>query len=207
MPDAKFKRIAVFCGSSKGKTDAYVECARALGAELVKRQIKLVYGGGNVGCMGAIATTVSAGLGEDSVIGVIPGALQPREISGGAIGELIIVPDMHARKAKMCDLADAFIAMPGGFGTLEEILEMLTWQQLGFHAKPVAFLNWNGFFDHLLAFFDHAVSEGFVRQASRGLALQDSNPASLLDKMQAQVAQPSLLDDIREGKLDKSVRG
>ncbi len=128
MPE--FKKIAVFCGASSGSDPVYIECARKLGEEMVRRNIGLVYGGGNVGLMGAIAETVGKGLGEDSVIGVIPKALAPREISGTTVGEIRLVEDMHTRKAMMFAEADAFIAIPGGFGTLDETLEITTWQQL-----------------------------------------------------------------------------
>ncbi|KAI7839678.1 hypothetical protein COHA_006487 [Chlorella ohadii] len=143
----EFKKIAVFCGASSGGSPVYVEAARALGEEMVRRGIGLVYGGGNVGLMGAIAETVGKGLGEQSVIGVIPAALEPREISGTTVGEIRVVPSMHERKAIMFDESDAFIAIPGGYGTLDETLEITTWQQLGYHQKPVGILNINGFFD------------------------------------------------------------
>ena len=143
------------------------------------------YGGGNVGLMGAIAETVGRGLGEEHVIGVIPAALAPREISGTTVGEIRLVEDMHTRKAMMFDLADAFISIPGGFGTLDETVEITTWHQLGFHAKPVGILNTLGYFDHLLAFFDHATAEGFVRPASRAIVVSDSDPAALIDKLMA----------------------
>jgi cytokinin riboside 5'-monophosphate phosphoribohydrolase len=122
-----------------------------------------VYGGGNIGLMGAIAETVSEGLGPSAVLGVIPSMLMDREVSGTTIGECRVVDNMHTRKAEMAEAADAFVALPGGFGTLEEILEAITWLQLGYHQKPVGFLNMNGFYDGLLTFFDHCVTAGFVR--------------------------------------------
>jgi uncharacterized protein (TIGR00730 family) len=126
----QFKKIAVFCGASSGSDPVYIECAKKLGEEMVRRKIGLVYGGGNVGLMGAIAETVGKGLGEENVIGVIPKALAPREISGTTVGEIRLVEDMHTRKAIMFAEADAFIAIPGGFGTLDETIEITTWQQL-----------------------------------------------------------------------------
>ncbi|KAK9830081.1 hypothetical protein WJX72_009660 [[Myrmecia] bisecta] len=194
MPEARFRYVAVFCGASSGSSPEYLECARALGRELVKRQIGLVYGGGSVGLMGAVSQTVYDGLGEGSVIGVIPEALVPREVSGESVGEIRVVPDMHTRKKMMSDQADAFIGIPGGFGTLEELLEMITWQQLGIHQKPVAVLNMKGFYDHLLAFFDVCVTEGFVREEGRKIVVEASQPAELLDKLQAYQAPVSLVE-------------
>mmetsp|Transcript_17368 Transcript_17368/g.51969 ORF Transcript_17368/g.51969 Transcript_17368/m.51969 type:complete len:158 (-) Transcript_17368:1225-1698(-) len=124
-------------------------------------------------------------LGEGSVVGVIPKELEPREVSGEAVGEVRIVRNMHERKAIMAMEASAFICLPGGFGTLEEGVEVLTWSQLGFHTKPVAVLNINGFYDHLLAFFDHCVTEGFIRDTSRQILISDSTPAGVLDKLEA----------------------
>ncbi|CAL5221821.1 g4078 [Coccomyxa viridis] len=174
---------------------------------MVKRGIGLVYGGGNVGLMGEIASTVYAGLGEENVIGVIPEALQPREISGQTYGELRVVPDMHTRKAQMSAEADAFIGIPGGFGTLEELLEMVTWQQLGLHTKPVGIYNMAGYFDHLLDFFDHATEEGFIRQASRDIVIQADDPSELISKLEAYTPPPSIIKLALEGKLLHNLRG
>ncbi|KAF8057778.1 LOG7 [Scenedesmus sp. PABB004] len=157
------KRICVFCGSSVGSRPAYAAAARQLADAMVSREIGLVYGGGTVGLMGEIARTVAGGLGPGHVLGVIPAALAPREISDELIGDTRVVGDMHERKAMMARAADGFIAMPGGLGTLEELLEVMTWQQLGFHAKPVALLNTEGYYDGLIAFFRHCVNEGFVK--------------------------------------------
>lgn len=174
---------------------------------MVRRKIGLVYGGGNIGLMGAIAETVGKGLGENNVIGVIPKALAPREISGTTVGEIRLVEDMHTRKAMMFAEADAFIAIPGGFGTLDETLEITTWQQLGFHSKPVGILNISGFFDHLLAFMDHATKEGFIRQASRDIIQSDVEPAALIEKLFAYQAPPSLIHLASQGKLNDTERG
>lgn len=186
--------MAVYCGSSKGARPEYMAAARALGEELVKREIKLIYGGGTVGLMGEIARTVAAGSGEHNVIGVIPAKLQPREVSGEGIGDVRVVDDIHVRKAMMSEEADAFIALPGGFGTLEELLEMVTWQQLGFHGKPVGVLNICGFYDQLLKFADHMVEEGFVRPNSRTILQCENTPAELLDALQAYTPPTSLVE-------------
>ena len=138
--------------------------------------------GGNVGLMGAVAEAAAAA--GAPVTGVIPAALVPREISGATVGERVIVPDMHSRKKTMYEAADAFIALPGGFGTLEEIIEMVTWHQLGYHSKPVAFLNVAGFYDRLLSFFDHASAEGFMLPGVRGIVLAGCDPAGVLDALQ-----------------------
>ncbi|KAK9839266.1 hypothetical protein WJX81_004770 [Elliptochloris bilobata] len=192
------RKIAVFCGFSTGSGPEYVQLARDLGAELVKRHIGLVYGGGNNGLMGAIAHTVLEGLGEQAVIGVIPEALQPHEISGPTLGDIRVVPDMHTRKALMAAEADAFIALPGGFGTLEELIEVVTWQQLGLHTKPVGVLNIKnacgaGFYDNLLTFCDHCVAEGFIRPASRGILIEAATPAELIDKLAAHEPPASII--------------
>ncbi|DBA88900.1 TPA: hypothetical protein ACH3X2_000141 [Trebouxia sp. C0005] len=161
--DHKLNRVAVFCGANAGTRPEYLQSANDVGQELVKRKIGLVYGGGSVGMMGAVAQIVDSGLGEGGVIGVIPHDLMPREMSGAPIGDLRVVDTMHQRKAQMSDLSDAFMALPGGFGTLEELLEIVTWNQIGLIVKPVGILNVAGYFDHLLKFFDHAVQE--VRQS------------------------------------------
>jgi|ERR1051326_1115684 uncharacterized protein (TIGR00730 family) len=172
------KRICVFCGSSTGIRSAYAEAARAMGQALLAKRIGLVYGGGNVGLMGTIADSVMQGSGE--VIGVIPEALVERELAHGSVTELIVVRSMHERKAKMAELADAFIAMPGGYGTFEEFCEIITWAQLGLHRKPCGILNVNGYYDPLMTLFDHAVAEGFVHPVNRRLVIQENDPERLL---------------------------
>ncbi|DBA88899.1 hypothetical protein WJX79_002825 [Trebouxia sp. C0005] len=192
--DHKLNRVAVFCGANAGTRPEYLQSANDVGQELVKRKIGLVYGGGSVGMMGAVAQIVDSGLGEGGVIGVIPHDLMPREMSGAPIGDLRVVDTMHQRKAQMSDLSDAFMALPGGFGTLEELLEIVTWNQIGLIVKPVGILNVAGYFDHLLKFFDHAVQEGFVREASRTIVIEGRTPAELLDKLAAYKPPPSLLE-------------
>ena len=145
-----FKRLCVFCGSSHGANPAYAEAAKNVGSELARRGIGLVYGGGNVGLMGVVADAVLAGGGE--VVGVIPEALMAKELGHRSIQDLRVVKTMHERKAMMAELADGFIALPGGIGTFEEFFEIVTWAQLGFHSKPCALLNVNGFYDPLLHF-------------------------------------------------------
>jgi hypothetical protein len=174
-------RVCVFCGSSVGARPIYAETARALGDALLRRGAGLVYGGGNVGLMGTIADTVMLGGGE--VIGVIPEALVERELAHGDVTELIIVRSMHERKAKMAELSDAFIAMPGGYGTFEEFCEIITWAQLGLHRKPCGILNVDGYYDPLLALFDRAVAEGFLKPTNRRLVVQHTDPAGLVDML------------------------
>jgi uncharacterized protein (TIGR00730 family) len=172
------KRICVFCGSSSGSRPEYRAAAEELGAELVRRNIGLVYGGGNVGLMGVIADTVLNAGGE--VVGVIPQNLIALEVGHNGLTNLHVVRSMHERKALMADLADAFIALPGGFGTFEEFCEIVTWSQLGLHAKPCGILNVRGYYSPLLAMFDHAVQERFLKPENRGLVLaQDSVPGLL----------------------------
>jgi uncharacterized protein (TIGR00730 family) len=161
-----------------------------MGALLAQRKIRLIYGGGRVGLMGTVADAVLAGGGE--VTGVIPESLVSKEVAHLGLKDLRVVPSMHERKALMADLADAFIALPGGFGTLEEFAEILTWAQLGLHRKPHGLLNIEGFYDPLLAFFDHAVAENFIRQAHRGLVISETDPERLLAALAA--AQPPNLD-------------
>jgi len=161
------RRICVFCGSSAGNRAVYADSARRLGGALATASIGLVYGGGHIGLMGILADAVLAGGGQ--VIGVIPQSLVDRELAHRSLTELRIVRSMHERKALMADLADAFVALPGGFGTGDELLEMLTWAQLGIHAKPVAVLNVDGYFDPLLAWLDNGVLDGFVTTENRRL--------------------------------------
>lgn len=172
------KRICVFCGSSAGSKPEYRACAQQLGAELTRRKIGLVYGGGNVGLMGVIADSVLQAGGE--AIGVIPEHLMTREIGHKHLSKLHVVHSMHERKALMSDLSDAFIALPGGFGTLEEFCEVLTWSQLGLHAKPCGIVNVLGYYSPLLAMLDHAVEERFLKPQNRALVLARDTPLELL---------------------------
>jgi uncharacterized protein (TIGR00730 family) len=174
------KKIAVFCGSSNGVSDVYIVGAKSLGKELVKRDITLVYGGASVGIMGAIADAVLEEGGH--VIGIIPSFLESREISHKNLSELIIVNSMHERKAKMAELADGFIALPGGPGTLEEFFEIFTWSQLGLHNKPCGLLNINHYYDPLVSLFDHMLEEQFLHEKYRSMALVDIDPRGLLDQ-------------------------
>jgi uncharacterized protein (TIGR00730 family) len=178
-----FQRLCVFCGSSKGARDVYVHAAQQLGRELAKRRIELVYGGGNVGLMGVIADAVLAAGGH--VIGVIPEQLMARELGHTGIQDLRIVKTMHERKALMAELADGFIAMPGGIGTYEEFFEVLTWAQLGIHTKPCALLNVDGFYDPVLHLLHHAVEEHFVRASHRDLVVVEAEPVALVELMSA----------------------
>ena len=177
------KRICVYCGSSTGKSQDYVEAAKRLAASLVRQNLGLVYGGTSIGIMGIIADQVLALGGEAH--GVIPKSLQEMEIAHNSLTELHVVESMHERKSMMASLADGFIAMPGGVGTLEEIIETLTWAQLRFHNKPCGLLNTNGYFDHLLAFLDHALMEGFLRQGHRDMLQVDDDPDALLRKFRS----------------------
>jgi uncharacterized protein (TIGR00730 family) len=173
------KRVCVYCGSNSGSDPAYTQAARELGAALVRRGWGLVYGGGRVGLMGTIADAVLAGGGN--VIGIIPEALVKMEVAHHGLTELRVVRSMHERKALMVELADAFIAMPGGYGTLDEFCEVLTWAQLGMHHKPHGLLNISGYYDSLLAFFDHAVATKFIRSAHRELIHTATQPERLLE--------------------------
>ena len=171
------KRICVFCGSSAGSRPEYRSCAEELGQELARRRIGLVYGGGNVGLMGAIADAVLQAGGEAT--GVIPEHLMTREIGHKRLTTLHIVHSMHERKALMADLADAFIALPGGFGTLEEFFEVLTWSQLGLHVKPCGIINVLEYYNPLLRMLDHAVEEKFLKPQNRVLVLSRETPSEL----------------------------
>jgi len=176
------KRVCVFCGSSPGANPRYTAAAQGLGMLLAQRRITLVYGGGNVGLMGVLADTVLAHDGE--VIGVIPQALMDLEVGHTGLTDLRIVGSMHERKALMADLSDGFIALPGGIGTLEELCEILTWAQLGMHAKPCGLVNVDGYFDHLIAFLDHSVRERFFRPEHRAMVLLETNPQTMLDRFE-----------------------
>ncbi len=175
------KSVTVFCGSSSGFQPEYAEAARDLACELVKRNIRLVYGGGNVGLMGIIADEVMRQGGE--VIGIIPESLDKKEVGHRGITELKVVSSMHERKALMAELADGFIAMPGGIGTFEEFFEILTWAQLGFHDKPCGILNVKNYYDDLLKLCNNAVNQGFLRAEHRELIIEDSTPFSLIEQM------------------------
>lgn len=179
--------ICVYCGSSAGTDSAYIETAKRLADCLTDAGIGLVYGGASIGVMGQIADQVLARGG--SVIGVIPDALLELEIAHQDLTELIVVSDMHKRKAAMASRSDGFIALPGGFGTLEELFEMLTWSQLGIHQKPVGVLNVNGFYDRLFDFLDWQVSQGFIKSAHRELLLQSDDPEQLLSSLRSFVPQ------------------
>jgi uncharacterized protein (TIGR00730 family) len=171
-------RVCVFCGSNNGNEPSYAQAARTLGTLFAREGIALVYGGGSVGLMGILADTVLQAGGE--VIGVIPHALWAREVGHAGLTDLRIVDTMHERKAMMADLSDAFIALPGGLGTLEEIFEIWTWAQLGLHAKPLGFLDVGGFFRPLMQFLDGAASARFLKEEHRGIALIESDPEALL---------------------------
>ena len=188
------RAICVYCGSNPGNRSEYAAAAQALGRLLVDEGIRLVYGGGRVGLMGVIAEAVMAAGGE--AIGIIPAALDRREIAHRGVTELRIVGSMHERKALMNELSDGFIALPGGFGTFEELCEMLTWSQLGIHDKPVGLLNVTGFYDPFLRLLDHAVAERFLHPDHRSLLLSDIDAPTLLDRMRAFVppATPKWLD-------------
>ena len=173
------KSICVFCGSRPGNDPAYAKAAEALGRTLAQSGITLVYGGGHVGLMGVVADAALDAGGE--VIGVMPRALVEREISHTTLTKLHVVGSMHERKALMADLAEGFIALPGGTGTLEEFFEMLTWAQLGEHEKPCGLLNTGGYYDSLLTVFDHMVEKGFVSSEHRKLVLVESDPDAMLD--------------------------
>ncbi len=176
-------RICVFCGSSPGSRPEYLEAAENLGRALVRRGLDLVYGGASVGLMGRLAETVIASDGD--VIGVIPSSLADKEVALTGLPDLRVVPSMHERKAVMADLADGFVALPGGVGTMEEFFEALTWTQLGIHEKPCGLLNVSGYFDPIIAFLDHAVSQRFIRSEHRQMVLVHDEPDELLDLMEA----------------------
>jgi uncharacterized protein (TIGR00730 family) len=188
------KRICIFCGSSSGARDCYATAAAELAGYLAEQGIGIVYGGSNRGLMGVVADTALAAGGE--VIGVIPHSLMGKEVAHTGLSDLRIVNSMHERKALMADLADAFIAMPGGFGTLDEFCEILTWAQLGLHTKRCGVLNIAGFFDPLLAAFDHAVTEEFLKPAHRRMVISDPDPVSLVTRLR----QPPLI--VSETKID-----
>lgn len=176
-----FDSVCVYCGSKSGQDPAYAQAARGLGRHLAHAGTRLVYGGGSVGLMNEVACAALEAGG--TVIGVIPEALLAREVGKSDVTELIVVPDMHARKHRMASLSDAFVALPGGYGTLEELFEVITWNQLGFHAKPVGVLDVRGYYAPLVELLDHMVAKGFVNPAHRSLVHVGEAPGPLLDRM------------------------
>src|SRR5437764_8611512 len=195
MPRQSVVRMCVFCGSRPGNRPEYLDAARRLGALLAARRIGLVYGGASVGAMGAVADAVLRGGGE--VIGVIPKALERRELAHEHLTELRVVESMHERKALMAELSDAVIALPGGFGTFEELFETITWSQLGIHRKAFGVLNVAGFYDGLLALVQHAIDEGFVPPEHLGLILKASEPETLLELLIGYEPPPPVVKWIR----------
>jgi uncharacterized protein (TIGR00730 family) len=175
--------ICVFAGSNSGNRPAYLEAARHLGRTLAERKLGVVYGGAKIGLMGALADAALAA--GTRVVGVMPESLMAKEVGHRGLTELHVVKSMHERKALMAARSDGFVALPGGWGTLEELFEVLTWGQLGLHHKPCGLLNAEGYFDPLLAFLEHTVDEGFVRREQRAFILVDASPAALLDRMAA----------------------
>ncbi|QRV25430.1 TIGR00730 family Rossman fold protein [Marinomonas foliarum] len=176
-------KVAIYCGSAEGKSPDYVNCVKALGRHLAEQGVGVVYGGGNVGLMGVIANAVLQAGGK--VIGVIPQHLKSKEIAHPSLTELHIVANMHERKAKMSELADAFVALPGGVGTLEEMFEIWTWGQLGLHDKPCAFYNINGFYDPLFTMVESMQQAGFVKQSYIDMIIKVNSPEALLSAFQA----------------------
>ena len=183
MAKPAFTRLCVFCGTNNGARPEYAAAARALGTILAEREIELVYGGASVGIMGELADAVHENGGH--VTGIIPQQLIKKEAAHTGIPDLIVVASMHQRKSQMADLADGFMALPGGIGTLEGFFEILTWGQLGIHGKPAGLLNVAGFFDPLIEFLDAAVKEEFLRPEHRELIMIESDPGKLLDRLQA----------------------
>ncbi len=178
----RIESICVFCGSSSGNSEIYTQEAEKLGKLFAKNKIKLVYGGSNVGLMGVVADSVLKNGGE--VIGVLPRFLSDKEIAHLALTELILVDTMHQRKNTMAELSDAFIALPGGFGTLEELFEVTTWHQLGLHSKPIGILNLNGFYDSLFSLIENMASNGFLKEETKGIILVSEAQDKLLEKLQ-----------------------
>jgi uncharacterized protein (TIGR00730 family) len=189
--DNTLTRICVFCGSSTGARAGYTSAAQALGREMAKRRIGLVFGGGGVGLMGVIADAVLAEGGH--AIGVIPHAMVARELAHRALPDLRIVNSMHERKATMAALADAFIAMPGGFGTFEEFCEVVTWTQIGLHRKSCGLLNVSGYYDPFIAQIERGFAEGFVRESNRGIVVSHADPAALIDLVARRPAPPDTI--------------
>ena len=191
------KSVCVYCGSNEGRLPVYAEAARSLGSALVERGLGLVYGGASVGIMGVLADTVLSLGGR--VTGVMPESIVRKEVAHRGLTELHVTSSMHERKMLMADLSDAFVALPGGIGTLEEIFEVWTWTQLGFHAKPCGFLNVAGYYDGLIAFLDHTVAERFVKEANRAMLIVSDAPSDLLDRFEGYRA-PAVEKWIRKGE-------
>lgn len=183
MPRPITPTLCVFCGSRHGADPAYTAAARAVGSGLARRGWQLVYGGGNVGLMGEVADAARAG--GAWVTGVIPESLMRREVGHRGLDELHVVPTMHVRKQMMAERADAFIALPGGLGTFEELFEVWTWRQLGYHARPIALLNTGGYYDRLLGFLQDTVTQGFVAPEQAELLIVDTQADALLDRVAA----------------------
>jgi uncharacterized protein (TIGR00730 family) len=179
----QIRRLCIFCGSSAGNRPAYRRAAEEIGSYLAKNEIAIVFGGGKVGLMGIVADSALAAGGE--VIGVIPEHLMGREVGHCGLTKLHVVASMHERKALMADLSDAFLALPGGFGTFDEFCEVLTWSQLGLHQKPCGLLNVEGYFTPVLAMFDRAVADGFLRKENREIVLASDNLPEMMDKMRS----------------------
>ncbi len=182
------RRVCVFCGASSGRLPAYADVARAFGAAAAGRGVGVVYGGGGVGLMGAVADGALSAGGE--VVGVIPRSLVDRELAHAGLTELHVVDSLHERKALMAELADGFAALPGGFGTLDELLEQLTWSQLGLHAKPVGLLDVEGYWAPLIALARHATEAGFVREADLAAIAVAEDPSALLDRLERLTHEP-----------------
>nr|VDC99952.1 unnamed protein product [Brassica oleracea] len=179
---SRFKRVCVFCGSSSGNRECYRDAAIDLAQELITKRLNLVYGGGSIGLMGLVSQAVhEAGC---HVLGIIPRTLMDKEITGETYGEVRAVADMHQRKAEMASHSDCFIALPGGYGTLEELLEVITWAQLGIHDKPVGLLNVDGYYDYLLTFIDKAVDDGFIKPSQRHIFVSAPNAKELVQKLE-----------------------
>jgi len=183
------RTVCVFCGSQPGTRPAYLQAARELGAQLARRDWAVVYGGGHIGMMGALADSALAAGGR--VIGVIPEHLMRPEVAHQGLTELLVVDSMHTRKRAMASRSDAFIVLPGGYGTFEEMFEMVTWCQLQLHAKPVGLVNVDGYFDHLLAFLQHAAEQAFIRPQHRGLLGVESSVERMLDRLARQATAPA----------------
>ena len=187
--DTALASVCVYCGAHTGRDPAYTAAAALLGRTLAERGIRIVYGGGRVGLMGVVADAALAAGGR--VTGIIPQALMKKELAHAGLTELVVTTSMHERKAQMAERADAFVALPGGLGTFEELFEIWTWGQLGWHRKPCGVVNVAGFYDGLIAFLDHAADAGFVRPVHRGMLLVDDDPARLLDRF-AQYEAPAM---------------
>lgn len=189
------RRVCVFCGSSNGIDPRHVQAAQAFGRALAESNLELVYGGGRVGMMGALADAVLANGGR--VIGIIPQFLMDREVGHTGLTDLLVVESMHERKAKMAEMSDAFVALPGGVGTFEEFIEVMTWSLLGLHAKPCAILNSAGYYDLMLRFFDHATNEGFLAERHRNMIVVEREAVALTARLQTyeHTTPPKFSDD------------